>query len=48
MECDYKKSNSRSVSHVRTDSQPIKTPYLIENADFIACESISFLENDNV
>lgn len=47
-ECDYKKSNSRSVSHIRIDSKPIKAPYLIENANFIACENVSFLENDNV
>ncbi|MFG6687774.1 4Fe-4S binding protein [Mariniflexile sp. HNIBRBA6329] len=47
-ECDYKKSNSRSVSHIRIDSKPIKAPYLIENTDFIACENVSFLENDNV
>ncbi|MFI0429112.1 2-oxoacid:acceptor oxidoreductase family protein [Mariniflexile sp. HMF6888] len=47
-ECDYKKSNSRSVSHIRIASKPIKAPYLIENADFIACENLNFLEKDNV
>ena len=47
IECDYKKSNSRSVSHLRISSKSIKAPYLIENADFIACENPSFIENDN-
>lgn len=48
IECDYKKSNSRSVSHLRVDSKPIKAPYLINNANFIASEHIQFIENDSV
>jgi len=47
-ECDYKKSNSRMVSHLRIDTKQIKAPYLIENANFIACEKTHFIENDNV
>ncbi|MCH4553474.1 4Fe-4S binding protein [Aestuariibaculum lutulentum] len=47
-ECDYKKSNSRNVSHLRIDNKPIKAPYLIENANFIATDSVNFIENDMV
>lgn len=47
-EIDYKKSDSRFVSNLRVGKQPIKAPYLISNADFIACDSVDFLENDNV
>ena len=47
-ECDYKKSNSRSVSHFRIDSKRIKAPYLITNAYFAVCEKVDFIENDNV
>lgn len=45
---DYKKSNSRQLSHLRIGNQSIKAPYLIESADFIACDSIDFVINDNV
>lgn len=48
VECDYKKSNSRSVANLRLSPYPIKAPYLIEQADFAACSSVEFLENDNV
>ncbi len=37
-ECDYKKSKSRNMAHLRLDSRPIKAPYLIEKADMIICE----------
>lgn len=47
-ECDYKKSNSRNISHLRIDNQPIKAPYLIQQADLIACQNLNFIENDNV
>ncbi|GAA4300677.1 4Fe-4S binding protein [Aestuariibaculum suncheonense] len=47
IECDYKKSNSRSVSHLRIDNHFIKAPYLIDNANFIAADDIHFIENDN-
>jgi pyruvate-ferredoxin/flavodoxin oxidoreductase len=47
-ECDYKKSNSRNIAHLRIDSQIIKAPYGIEKANFIACEDSTFLKNDNV
>ncbi len=47
-EIDYKKSSSRFVSNLRLGKRPIKAPYLISNADAIACDSVDFLENDNV
>ncbi|MEO9894165.1 4Fe-4S binding protein [Aurantibacter sp.] len=47
-EIDYKKSGSRSISNLRISSHPIKAPHLIENADFIGCDSVEFLERDNV
>ncbi|WP_298893725.1 thiamine pyrophosphate-dependent enzyme [uncultured Psychroserpens sp.] len=47
-ELDYKKSQSRQVNHLRINSKPIKVPYLISNADFIACQNVYFTEKDNV
>ncbi|WP_298755666.1 thiamine pyrophosphate-dependent enzyme [uncultured Psychroserpens sp.] len=47
-ELDYKKSQSRQVNHLRIDSKPIKAPYLISNADFIACQNVYFTEKGNV
>ncbi|WP_422348396.1 4Fe-4S binding protein [Flagellimonas sp.] len=46
-ECDYKKSSSRSVSNLRISKHQIKAPYLIQNADFVACDSVQFLKSDN-
>jgi len=46
-EIDYKKTNSRFVSHLRIDDKQIKAPYLIEEADFIACQNINYIINDN-
>lgn len=48
MECDYKKSNARGVSHIRISDSPIKAPYLVSNADFIGCDSIDFLRKETV
>jgi len=47
-EIDYKKSQSRQVNHLRIDSKPIKAPYLITKADFVACQNVYFTEKDNV
>ncbi|BAO75492.1 pyruvate-flavodoxin oxidoreductase [Winogradskyella sp. PG-2] len=46
-EIDYKKSESKQVKHMRIDSKPIKAPYLITNADFIACQNVLFADMDN-
>lgn len=40
---DSKKSGSQTVSHLRFGKNPIKAPYLIENADFIACHQFNFV-----
>ncbi|HMC01522.1 MAG TPA: thiamine pyrophosphate-dependent enzyme [Flavobacteriaceae bacterium] len=47
-ECDYNKFESNNVMHLRIGSNPIKAPYLITNADFIACQSVHFTYNDNL
>lgn len=47
-ECDYKKSNSRSVSHLRISQSVIKAPYLITAPDFVVCESVDFLRREAI
>ncbi len=41
---DSKKSGAVTVSHLRFGPQPIQAPYLIENANFVACHQFTFLE----
>jgi pyruvate-ferredoxin/flavodoxin oxidoreductase len=41
---DSKKSGSVTVSHLRFGPQPIHAPYLIGEADFVACHQFGFLE----
>ena len=41
---DSKKSGARTVSHLRFGPSPIKAPYLISQANFIACHQFNFLE----
>lgn len=41
---DSKKSGARTVSHLRFGPKPIKAPYLISKADFIACHQFNFTE----
>ncbi len=41
---DSKKSGARTVSHLRFGPKPIKAPYLISKADFIACHQFNFAE----
>lgn len=40
---DSKKSGARTVSHLRFGPSPIRAPYLITQADFIACHQFNFL-----
>lgn len=40
---DSKKSGGTTVSHLRFGKKPIKSPYLIYNADYIACHNKSYL-----
>lgn len=41
---DSKKSGAITVSHLRFGPEPIRSPYLISVADFIACHQTVFLE----
>ncbi len=41
---DSKKSGARTVSHLRFGPKPIRAPYLISRADFIACHQFNFTE----
>jgi pyruvate-ferredoxin/flavodoxin oxidoreductase len=41
---DSKKSGARTVSHLRFGRQPIRSSYLIQKANFLACHKFSFLE----
>lgn len=41
---DSKKSGSVTVSHLRFGKERIRSPYLLPNANFIACHNPSFLE----
>ncbi len=45
---DSKKSGSITISHLRFGPQSIRAPYLIEQANFIACHQFSFLERMDV
>lgn len=40
---DSKKAGTQTVSHLRFGEQPIEAPYLIRNADFIACHKFNFI-----
>jgi pyruvate-ferredoxin/flavodoxin oxidoreductase len=44
---DSKKSGGRTVSHLRFGPRPIKSPYLIERANFVAVHQFGFLERYN-
>jgi pyruvate-ferredoxin/flavodoxin oxidoreductase len=41
---DSKKSGSVTVSHLRFGPRPIRSTYLIEDADFVACHQFGLLE----
>jgi len=40
---DSKKSGSMTTSHLRFGPRPIRSPYLIRRADFVACSQFSFV-----
>ncbi len=42
---DSKKSGGLTISHLRFGSQPIKSAYLIDEADYIACHNQSFVHS---
>ncbi|MBI1919519.1 MAG: pyruvate:ferredoxin (flavodoxin) oxidoreductase, partial [Geobacter sp.] len=41
---DSKKAGSITTSHLRFGKKAIRSPYLIDQADFVACHNFSFLE----
>ncbi len=45
---DSKKSGSVTVSHLRFGPDPIRSTYLVDNADFVACHQFGLLERLNV
>lgn len=45
---DSKKSGGSTVSHLRFGKKAIRSPYLVYNADYIACHNKSFLYNIDV
>ena len=40
---DSKKSGGITVSHLRFGKKPIKSPYLIDAADFVACHNPAYV-----
>jgi pyruvate-ferredoxin/flavodoxin oxidoreductase len=40
---DSKKSGSMTISHLRFGPRPIRAPYLIRKAEFVACSQFSFV-----
>ncbi|WP_370476474.1 4Fe-4S binding protein [Tamlana flava] len=46
--CNYKKSNSHNIAHLRIDKKQIRAPYLIEQANFIGCQYAHFTQNTDV
>jgi len=45
---DSKKSGGTTVSHLRFGPKPLKSPYLVYHADYIACHNKSFIYNFDV
>ncbi len=43
-EYDSKKSGGLTISHLRFGKSPIKAPYLVKQADFIACHKPSYVK----
>ncbi|MDR0901868.1 MAG: pyruvate:ferredoxin (flavodoxin) oxidoreductase [Opitutaceae bacterium] len=45
---DSKKSGGFTVSHLRFGDHPVRAPYLIRNADFVACHQFNLLDTQPV
>ncbi|MHA1554420.1 MAG: pyruvate:ferredoxin (flavodoxin) oxidoreductase, partial [Alphaproteobacteria bacterium] len=45
---DSHKSGAETISHLRFGSEPIRAPYLIHHADFVACHKFEFLHRLDV
>ena len=47
-EYDAKKAGGRTISHLRFGKEPIRSTYLVNQADFVACHNFTFLEKYDV
>jgi len=47
-EYDSKKSGGTTISHLRFGKQPIKSSYLVLDADYVACHNKSFIYNYDI
>jgi len=45
---DSKKAGAVTVSHLRFGPAPIRAPYLIEHAQFVACHQLSLIQHNDV
>ena len=45
---DSKKSGSQTVSHLRFGPQPIRAPYLVQQASFVGCHHFGLLDRVDV
>ncbi|MBV8092990.1 MAG: pyruvate:ferredoxin (flavodoxin) oxidoreductase [Acetobacteraceae bacterium] len=45
---DSHKSGAQTISHLRFGKQPIRSPYLVESANFVACHHESFLDRTDI
>jgi pyruvate-ferredoxin/flavodoxin oxidoreductase len=45
---DSKKSGAMTVSHLRFGPRPIRAPYLVRSANFVACHQFGFLEKFDI
>ena len=45
---DSKKAGSKTISHLRASKKPIRSSYLIQKANFVACHNFSFLEKYDI
>ncbi|MBL9209087.1 MAG: pyruvate:ferredoxin (flavodoxin) oxidoreductase [Opitutaceae bacterium] len=45
---DSKKSGSMTISHLRFGPRPIRAPYLIRHAEFVACSQFSFVGRSDI
>jgi pyruvate-ferredoxin/flavodoxin oxidoreductase len=45
---DSKKAGTITTSHLRFGNKVIRSPYLVEKADFIACHNFTFLEKSDM
>jgi pyruvate-ferredoxin/flavodoxin oxidoreductase len=45
---DSKKSGGTTVSHLRFGNEPIKAPYLVNTADYVACHNQAYVDKYNL